>query len=93
MADVTFNYGEILYRLDSEVAIIVFRKKDKSIRTLLGTRSLRVLEKMTRDSNYMCAKMNGRDNKLNTPKYNEDGSRIVNKNIAAIDLIIEDVRC
>ncbi len=93
MSSEAFNFSEVSYRLSEEVAIVVFRKKDKSIRTLLCTRCMHILNSMTENGTYMCAKINGRDNILVGNKTDKDGNVTPNRNIAAIDLIIEDVRC
>lgn len=76
------NYGEILYRLSEELALISFRKKDNTIRTLLCTRSVRLLEKFTSNAECMVACLNGHDKRCN----------ISNGNISAIDMIIEEPR-
>ena len=79
----TFDYGLLLYRLSEEVAIIVFRKKDNTVRVLLGTRSLRLTDSLLGErAGFAESQMISRE-KNSTP---------ANKNISLVDLIIEEGR-
>lgn len=77
-----YSYSEITYRLSEETAIVVFRKKDNSLRVMLCTRGVRLIERMTSNPDYMVASLNGHDKRCNA----------ANQNIAAIDLVIEAPR-
>lgn len=76
------DYLEVAYRMTEEAAIVIFRKKDNTVRVMLCTGSLRVLDNVIEDPGYLQMQLSGR-NARNKPE---------SKNICAIDLIIEEVR-
>ena len=77
-----YSYGEIAFRLSDEAAIVTFRKKDNSIRTMLCTRCVSLLRYFTKDENHMVACLNGHDKRCTAS----------NNTLAVIDLVIEEAR-
>ena len=82
MSTVAVDYNEVAYRMTEEAAIVVFRKKDNSVRVMLCTGSLRVLDNVLENPGYVQMQLSGRNGR------NKAGSH----NVCAIDLIIEEVR-
>lgn len=76
------SYQEVAYRITEEAAVVIFRKKDNSIRVMLCTGSLRVLDNVLKDPGYVQMQLAGRNGR----------AKAGSNNIAAIDLIIEEVR-
>lgn len=77
-----YNYSEVTYRLFRETAIVVFRKKDESIRVMLCTRNITTAEKLLNNGSYAAMQLCGHDKRCTI----QTGA------IAAIDMIIEEVR-
>ncbi len=73
------EYSEVFLKLTYETAVLVFIKKDGTIRTLLGTRNMKTASMTEED---LIGKMQGYDSRLN----------INNGNMAIVDLAIADVR-
>lgn len=75
-----WQYPEVYNRLNIETAIVVFIKRDGSIRTMLCTRNLRTTEI---EYGFTCG---------NSLRYHENRCNIHNGNIAVIDLVIGEAR-
>ena len=73
------TYPEAFSRLGFETGVIVFIKKDGSIRVMLGTRNLRTVELLY---GFQGQKLGGHDNRCN----------INNGNIAVFDMVVGDAR-
>ena len=73
------NYPEVYGRLNFEVAIIVFLKKNGDARLMLGTRNMNTIQI---DHGFQGKSLGGHDNRCN----------INNGNIAVFDLILGDAR-
>ena len=78
----TYNYNEVTYHLSAGAAIVVFRKKDNTVRVMLCTACMRMLDKIVDNAGYVEMKLAGFDKRCS----------FSNKNIAAVDLIIEEPR-
>lgn len=73
------EYTEVFSRLTYETAVIVFLKKDGTIRPMLGTRNLHTVEI---DHGFQGIALGGHDKRCN----------ISNGNIAVFDLLLGDAR-
>lgn len=73
------TYPEAFSRLGFETGVILFIKKDGSIRVMLGTRNLKTVEILY---GFQGPKLGGHDNRCN----------ISNGNVAVFDMIAGDAR-
>lgn len=73
------KYPEVFSKLTYELATLLFVKKDGTIRIMLGTRNLHIVEL---EYGFKGKELGGRDNRCN----------INNGNIAIFDMIVGEVR-
>lgn len=73
------RYAEIFSKLTYEIGILIFFKKDGTIRIMLATRNLKIIEL---EYGFQGAALGGHDNKCN----------INNGNLSVFDVIIGEAR-